>query len=67
MILADLRLDRLLSGASGPVAALRQCLGDPGMGKGMADLVLFEVMRGFREGKVMRSWSFNGGVAAGGD
>lgn len=44
------RLDRLLRGER-PVAALRQCLGDPGMDVGMADLVLFEVMRGFREGK----------------
>ena len=35
-------------------AALAQCLGDASVEVGMADLVLFEVMRGFREGKLMR-------------
>lgn len=34
--------------------ALAQCLGDASIEVGMADLVLFEVMRGFREGALMR-------------
>lgn len=34
--------------------ALAQCLGDSSVEVGMADLVLFEVMRGFREGPLMR-------------
>ena len=34
--------------------ALVQCLGDSSVEVGMADLVLFEVMRGFREGPLMR-------------
>ncbi|MBD3894138.1 PIN domain-containing protein [Hydrogenophaga sp.] len=33
--------------------ALAQCLGDSSFEVGMADLVLFEVMRGFREGPLM--------------
>ncbi len=36
------------------VLALEQCLGDAAVEVGMADLVLFEVMRGFREGRLMR-------------
>lgn len=35
-------------------AALAQCLGDASVEVGVADLVLFEVMRGFREGPLMR-------------
>ena len=34
--------------------ALARCLGDSSIEVGMADLVLFEVMRGFREGALMR-------------
>jgi len=37
-----------------PCVALAQCLGDSSVDLGMADLVLFEVMRGFREGRSMR-------------
>lgn len=37
-----------------PSVALAQCLGDSSVEVGMADLVLFEVMRGFREGRLMR-------------
>ena len=33
---------------------LAQCLGDSSVEIGMADLVLFEVMRGFRENRAMR-------------
>ena len=33
--------------------ALAQCLGDASVEVGMADLVLFEVMRGFRETRAM--------------
>jgi len=56
MILADssVWIDFFRGASGAPVAALRQCLDDPGMDVGMADLVLFEVMRGFREGKAMR-------------
>jgi hypothetical protein len=43
------RGDRLASSV-----ALARCLGDSSVEVGMADLVLFEVMRGFREGKLMR-------------
>ena len=34
--------------------ALAQCLGDASVEVGMADLVLFEVMRGFRDNRAMR-------------
>ena len=34
--------------------ALAQCLGDASVEVGMADLVLFEVMRGFRDSRAMR-------------
>lgn len=37
-----------------PVLALERCLGDAAVEVGMADLVLFEVMRGFRDGRWMR-------------
>ena len=33
---------------------LTQCLGDSSVEVGMADLVLFEVMRGFKDGRLMR-------------
>jgi len=34
--------------------ALAQCLGDASVEVGMADLVLFELMRGFRDSRAMR-------------
>jgi predicted nucleic acid-binding protein len=37
-----------------PCDALADCLGNASVQVGMADLVLFEVMRGFREGSLMR-------------
>lgn len=37
-----------------PVLALEHCLGDAAVKVGMADLVLFEVMRGFKDGRLMR-------------
>jgi predicted nucleic acid-binding protein len=39
---------------SAPSLVLAQCLGDSSREVGMPDLVLFEVMRGFREGPLMR-------------
>jgi hypothetical protein len=36
------------------VISLEQCLSDASVEVGMPDLVLFEVMRGFREGRLMR-------------
>lgn len=42
-------------GDRGPAStALTQCLGDASVDVGMADLVLFEVMRGFREGPLLK-------------
>jgi len=37
-----------------PALALAQCLGDSSQEVGMPDLVLFEVMRGFRDGPLLR-------------
>lgn len=56
MILADssVWIDFFRGPRGAPSAALGQCLGDSSMEVGMADLVLFEVMRGFRQGKSMR-------------
>ncbi len=56
MILADLSvwIDFFRGQRGAACVALEQCLGDSSMEVGMADLVLFEVMRGFRDGKVMR-------------
>lgn len=56
MILADssVWIDFFRGDQSAACVVLAQCLGDSSMEVGMADLVLFEVMRGFREGKSMR-------------
>ena len=56
MILVDssVWIDFFRGQRSASGAALSQCLGDSSVEVGMADLVLFEVMRGFREGPVMR-------------
>lgn len=56
MILVDssVWIDFFRGQRSAPCVALAQCLGDPSAEVGMADLVLFEVMRGFREGGQMR-------------
>lgn len=56
MILVDssVWIDFFRGEPGAPSAALGQCLGDSSMEVGMADLVLFEVMRGFREGPAMR-------------
>ena len=57
MILADssVWIDFFRGTQGVPCDALAQCLGDASIEVGMADLVLFEVMRGFREGKPMRN------------
>lgn len=56
MILVDssVWIDFFRGAHSAPSLALAQCLGDPSREIGMPDLVLFEVMRGFREGRLMR-------------
>jgi predicted nucleic acid-binding protein len=56
MILVDssVWIDFFRGDRSAPSVALAQCLGDASAEVGMADLVLFEVMRGFREGRSMR-------------
>lgn len=56
MILVDssVWIDFFRGQRSASGAVLSQCLGDSSVEVGMADLVLFEVMRGFREGPVMR-------------
>ncbi|EWS63993.1 Ribonuclease VapC11 [Hydrogenophaga sp. T4] len=56
MILVDssVWIDFFRDGRDAQSNTLAQCLGDSSMEVGMADLVLFEVMRGFREGKLMR-------------
>ena len=56
MILVDsgVWIDFFRGERGAPGKALTQCLGDSSMEVGMADLVLFEVMRGFREGTLMR-------------
>ena len=56
MILVDsgVWIDFLRGERGASSVALAQCLGDSSVEVGMADLVLFEVMRGFREGPLMR-------------
>lgn len=56
MILVDssVWIDFFRDGRDAQSNTLAQCLGDSSMEVGMADLVLFEVMRGFREGGLMR-------------
>ena len=56
MILVDssVWIDFFRDGQSTQSQALARCLGDSSLEVGMADLVLFEVMRGFREGVLMR-------------
>lgn len=56
MILVDssVWIDFFRGERSAPVLALSQCLNDPSIDVGMPDLVLFEVMRGFRDGALMR-------------
>lgn len=56
MILVDssVWIDFFRGTRSAPTRALAQCLGDASVDVGMADLVLFEVMRGFSEGPLMR-------------
>lgn len=55
MILVDssVWIDFFRDGRSKQSQALASCLGDSSIEVGMADLVLFEVMRGFREGALM--------------
>jgi predicted nucleic acid-binding protein len=57
MILVDssVWIDFFRGGRDAPSIALAQCLGDSSIEVGMADLVLFEVMRGFRDGPLMRN------------
>jgi predicted nucleic acid-binding protein len=56
MILVDssVWIDFFRDGRDTRSSALARCLGDSSVEVGMADLVLFEVMRGFREGPLMR-------------
>lgn len=56
MILVDssVWIDFFRGARTAPARALAQCLGDASIDVGMADLVLFEVMRGFPEGALMR-------------
>jgi predicted nucleic acid-binding protein len=56
MILVDssVWIDFFRGGRGTASVALGQCLGDSSVEVGMADLVLFEVMRGFREDQAMR-------------
>ena len=56
MILVDssVWIDFFRDGRSAQSQTLARCLGDSSIEVGMADLVLFEVMRGFREGTWMR-------------
>jgi predicted nucleic acid-binding protein len=56
MILVDssVWIDFFREGRDAQSTALARCLGDSSVEVGMADLVLFEVMRGFREGTLMR-------------
>lgn len=56
MILVDssVWIDFFRDGRGAASVALGQCLGDASVEVGMADLVLFEVMRGFREDALMR-------------
>jgi predicted nucleic acid-binding protein len=56
MILVDssVWIDFFRGGRSAQSQTLASCLGDSSIEVGMADLVLFEVMRGFRASAVMR-------------
>ena len=56
MILVDssVWIDFFRGDRNAPSVALAKCLGDSSAEVGMADLVVFEVMRGFREGRLMR-------------
>ena len=56
MILVDssVWIDFFREGRSSQSQTLARCLGDSSVEVGMADLVLFEVMRGFRVGALMR-------------
>ena len=56
MILVDssVWIDFFRGGQSAQSQTLASCLGDSSIEVGMADLVLFEVMRGFRASAVMR-------------
>jgi predicted nucleic acid-binding protein len=56
MILVDASvwIDFFRDGQSKQSQALARCLGDSSVEVGMADLVLFEVMRGFCDGALMR-------------
>lgn len=56
MILVDssVWIDFFRGERSASSVALAHCLGDSSAEVGMADLVLFEVMRGFRESRLMR-------------
>ena len=56
MILVDssVWIDFFRGGRSAQSQTLARCLGDSSIEVGMADLVLFEVMRGFRASAVMR-------------
>ena len=55
MILVDTSvwIDFFRGQSSAACEALAQCLGDASVEVGMPDLVLFEVMRGFRENRAM--------------
>lgn len=56
MILVDssVWIDFFRGERTAPALALAQCLGDASREVGMPDLVLFEVMRGFRDGPLLR-------------
>jgi predicted nucleic acid-binding protein len=56
MILVDssVWIDFFRDGRDAHSSALARCLGDSSVEVGMADLVLFEVMRGFRAGPLMQ-------------
>ena len=56
MILVDTSvwIDFFRGQPSAASTTLAQCLGDASVEVGMADLVLFEVMRGFRENRAMQ-------------
>jgi predicted nucleic acid-binding protein len=56
MILVDssVWIDFFRGDRSASCLALAQCLGDASAEVGMADLVLFEVMRGFRDSRLVR-------------
>ena len=57
MILVDssVWIDFFRGKRSAACEALAQCLGDASLEVGMPDLVLFEVMRGFRENRAMHA------------